>query len=181
MALSKACCIGMCDCLCGERAPRPSCCVFAVLPPLAVLPRFSLFCAVHARQQAPAIWPPVPLPYRGWCKVGGLWPDGAAEQQLCRNSVHHSDVHVFCCSLEDMALALRYPWDMGDSAAAAQKALVYGYTAAIHTVLHTLPPKPMGSTMPTTMQVVQAQSPSCMVAELRHQNMQPCSSLGFFA
>jgi hypothetical protein len=72
--------------------------------------------------------------------------------------VHQSDVDMFCCSFEDikdMALALLYPWEMEDSAAVAQRALVHGLTAAIRTVLRMLPPKQTGSTMPTTAQVLQ--------------------------
>lgn len=73
--------------------------------------------------------------------------------------MHQSDVHVSGCSFEDIkhvAMVLVYPWEMGDSAAAAQHALVRGLTAAILTVLHTLPPKQKGSRMPTTAQVLQA-------------------------
>jgi hypothetical protein len=79
--------------------------------------------------------------------------------------LNESDVHIYCCSTKDVALALLYPWEMGDSAAAVQQALVRGLSEAIATVLHTLPAKQTGSAMPSTAQVLQVQRPSYMVAQ----------------
>jgi hypothetical protein len=67
--------------------------------------------------------------------------------------VHHCDTHVFFCSSHAVVFALLYPWDLGDTAAAAQQALVHGLTKAMLAVLHTLPPKE-GSMSPTVLQVL---------------------------
>ena len=67
--------------------------------------------------------------------------------------MHLCDIHVFCCSSNGVVFALLYPWDLGDSAAAARQALVHGLTKATLAVLHTLPPQG-GSILPTVLQVL---------------------------
>ena len=65
-----------------------------------------------------------------------------------------TDICVFCCSSEAVALALLCPWDLGYSAALAQQALLRGLTTAMLSVLHTLPAKQKGSSDPTITQVL---------------------------
>ena len=71
----------------------------------------------------------------------------------------------------DVTLALLHPWDMGEPAAVAQQALLHGLTAAVSTLLHMMPSKQEGSTVPTAAQVLQALKPSCMAANILHQNL----------
>jgi hypothetical protein len=87
--------------------------------------------------------------------------------------MYHSDIWVFCCSSKDVILALLYAWDLGDSAVAAQQALVRGLTNAMFPVLHTLPPKG-GSTSPTALQVLAGQETMmhiCDVAASNHTHL----------